>query len=390
MSKFHSYIASASKIISTYVAGKPLAIHIKSFFASDKKFGSRDRRVIASLCYYYFRAGLAFKQNNLEERILAGLFLCENKTNELLFFFRPDLDEKAGLPVTEKLSLLNKHSADIFPLHDELGAGINKEFFSQSFLKQPQVYLRIRPGRKRMVVDKLASASVNFELIGDDCLKLGNNVAADKILKLNKDAVVQDMCSQKVFDYLEKEQAFLLTGEKIPAWDCCAASGGKSILLFDKLKGNLQLTVSDIRENILLNLQKRLAQAGINLNRSFITDLSAGSGLSPEEKFSIIICDVPCTGSGTWSRSPEQLYSFDKKMIDEYADKQQKIVTNSIPHINTGGLFFYITCSVFKKENEGMVTFIKEKFHLQLMQMEYIKGYENVADTMFVAVFQPG
>ena len=389
MSKFHSYITSATKLINTYSAGKPLSLHIKSFFAADKKFGSRDRRMISSLCYYYFRTGNAFKKNTLEEKILAGLFLCENKNNELLQFFRPDLDAQIALPLAEKMLLIGIEERDIFSFRDQLSEEIVCEAFSISFLKQPQLYLRIRPGRKKRVIEKLNEASVVFEWPEDDCLLLANNSSVEKILKLNKDAVVQDINSQKVLDHLDKSPGLLQSTEKVTAWDCCAASGGKSILLYDKLKGNIKLTVSDIRKNILANLHKRLQQAGININRDFITDLSVSSGLEMAEKFSVIICDTPCTGSGTWSRTPEQLFFFNENSIDVYAERQQQIVSNVIPHLNHGGLFFYITCSVFKKENEEMVSFIKEKNPLlQLVQMEYFKGYENAADTMFVAVFQ--
>ena len=52
------------------------------------------------------------------------------------------------------------------------------------------------------------------------------------------------------------------------------------------------------------------------------------------------------------------------------------------------GSFVYITCSVFKKENEEVVTFIKENFHLKLKQMEVLKGYDKKADSMFVALFE--
>jgi len=389
MSRFHSHITSASKIIGTYVAGKPLSIHIKNFFASDKKFGSRDRRSISSLCYYYFRTGLPFKQAGAEEKILAGLFLCENKHNELLHYFRPDLNEKISISTDEKLSFLNIKETDIFPFTDELGEGIDKHFFSLSFLLQPAIYLRTRAGRKNIVVDKLTHAAADFELLSGDCIKLANSIAIDKIIALNKDAVVQDMNSQKVLDYLDAMPGFSSTEKKITAWDCCAASGGKSILLFDKLKGNIRLTVSDIRENILINLRKRLGQAAINIANSFITDLSVKSGLAATERFSVIICDVPCTGSGTWSRTPEQLFFFDRKKISEYADLQKKIVANAVPHLEENGLFFYITCSAFKKENEEVVEFINKKFpSMQLMNAHYLKGYEDSADTMFVAVFR--
>ena len=389
MSKFHSYITSATKLINTYSAGKPLSLHIKSFFAADKKFGSRDRRMISSLCYYYFRMGNAFKKNTLEEKVLAGLFLCEKKNNELLQFFRPDLDAQIALPLADKMMLIGIEEKDIFSFPDQLSEEIKCRAFSMSFLKQPQLYLRIRPGRKKRVIEKLNEASVVFEWPEDDCLLLANNSSVEKILKLNKDAVVQDINSQKVLDHLDKSPGLLQSTEKVTAWDCCAASGGKSILLYDKLKGNIKLTVSDIRKNILANLHKRLQQAGININRDFITDLSVSSGLEMAEKFSVIICDTPCTGSGTWSRTPEQLFFFNENSIDVYAERQQQIVSNVIPHLKHGGFFFYITCSVFKKENEEMISFIKEKnSSLQLVQMEYFKGYENAADTMFVAVFQ--
>ena len=69
-----------------------------------------------------------------------------------------------------------------------------------------------------------------------------------------------------------------------------------------------------------------------------------------------------------------------------YVNMQQQIVSNVIPHLQKDGIFIYITCSVFKKENEEMVDYIKQKFHLQFLQMELLKGYDKKADSMFVAV----
>ena len=59
-----------------------------------------------------------------------------------------------------------------------------------------------------------------------------------------------------------------------------------------------------------------------------------------------------------------------------------------MPYLQPEGLFFYITCSVFKKENEDVANYLKEKFHLQLLHMELLKGYDKKADCMFVAVFK--
>ena len=103
--------------------------------------------------------------------------------------------------------------------------------------------------------------------------------------------------------------------------------------------------------------------------------------------FDLIIFDAPCTGSGTWSRTPEQLYYFKDEKIDDYSTLQKKMLANIIPHLKEGGSLLYITCSVFKKENEEIVDFIKENFHLQLKKMEILKGYDKNADSMFAAEF---
>jgi 16S rRNA (cytosine967-C5)-methyltransferase len=251
----------------------------------------------------------------------------------------------------------------------------------------------MRPGKKDIVITKLRDAGLLFEILDDDCISLPNSTKLDTILEIDKEVIVQDHNSQKVLDFLKTEKNS--EGKPVSAWDCCAASGGKSILVYDILKGKIELTVSDIRESILSNLKKRFETAGIKKYKSFIADLFSEKYSMParpasgfNHQYSIIICDAPCTGSGTWSRTPEQLYFFKKKTIDVYADMQRKIVSNVVPHLQKDGTFIYITCSVFKKENEAIVDFIKEKFHLQLLQMEVLKGYDKKADSMFTAVFK--
>ena len=102
----------------------------------------------------------------------------------------------------------------------------------------------------------------------------------------------------------------------------------------------------------------------------------------------MIIADVPCTGSGTWSRTPEQLFFFDEKDISKYSSLQKKILTNTIPRLKAGGWLLYVTCSVFREENEGNVKFIEETFAVSLQKQELLIGYEIKADTLFVALFR--
>ena len=157
---------------------------------------------------------------------------------------------------------------------------------------------------------------------------------------------------------------------------------------FIDIDPKIKLTVSDTRESILANLKKRFANAGIKNYKSFIVDLFQNKSEIQNLKSEIIIADVPCSGSGTWSRTPEQLYFFQERKIEEYSALQKRIVSNAIAQLQPGGSFIYITCSVFKKENEEVAMYIKENFHLQLKQMEVLKGYDKKADSMFVAVFE--
>jgi 16S rRNA (cytosine967-C5)-methyltransferase len=107
-----------------------------------------------------------------------------------------------------------------------------------------------------------------------------------------------------------------------------------------------------------------------------------------DQKFDIIIADLPCSGSGTWARTPEQMYFFKQEKIEYYSSLQKRIVSNLYPYLEKGGLLVYITCSVFKNENEEVVDFILENFdNLRMAKMEILKGYHLKADTMFAASF---
>ncbi len=463
MSRYYSYLQSAEIIIQSYKGEEPLASFLKKYFAANKKFGSKDRKQVAHLCYCYFRLGKAMPDIPVQERILAAVFLCSQAPDELLSQLKPEWNEKVSLGVVDKYSIINHYYSrqedlkaipHVFPWYDELSEGIDADAFSQSHFIQPDLFLRLRPGHIQAVTKKLTTASISFTLIGNTCIALPNSTKADSIVELDKEAVVQDYSSQRVGEVLqllrlvgtdklplvraekdklplvraekdklplvraekdklplvraEKDKLPLVRAEKdkLPlvrpgrsdqwkVWDCCAASGGKSILAKDIL-GDVELYVSDVRESMLMNLKKRFATAGITRYHSFIADLAAGDNKGssqgvlstiPNMEYSIIICDAPCTGSGTWSRTPEQLFYFEKEKIATYASLQKKIVANAVQYLAPGGYFLYITCSVFKKENEEAVEVLKEK-GLLLVKQELITGYHDKADTMFAALLQ--
>jgi 16S rRNA (cytosine967-C5)-methyltransferase len=137
-------------------------------------------------------------------------------------------------------------------------------------------------------------------------------------------------------------------------------------------------------------LKKRFLEAGIRKYQSFVADLTKPLPGFDElrEPFDLLLMDAPCSGSGTWSRNPEELYFFDIERIAYFRGLQESIFSNVISKLRSDGIFIYITCSVFSEENEGMVKFIREKYHLELLESTMIRGYVDKANTMFVARFR--
>jgi 16S rRNA (cytosine967-C5)-methyltransferase len=383
MSRWHSYLHSAVQVLQSYHGDEPFASFLKKFFSANKKYGSTDRKQVTHLCYCFFRLGKAAGNVPVEERVLLGLFLCSREKHPVLQELKPGWNDHMELPMEQKVAIASFSLADVFPWKNELNDSIDHEKYCASFLTQPDLFLRLRPGKKEAVIQKLNNAAISFQQVNDQCITMANASRIDEVIRLNTEAVVQDLNSQRTGELMQT--AIQAGHTKI--WDCCAASGGKSIMAYD-IDPSVVLTVSDVRESILVNLRKRFAEAGIKQYKSFVLDLSSTPGDRQRDQYNLIIADVPCSGSGTWSRTPEQLFYFDEKKIEAYASLQKKIITNGITALQPGGHFLYITCSVFAKENEENVAYVQKQCGLELVKIEVLKGYDRKADTLFAALLK--
>jgi 16S rRNA (cytosine967-C5)-methyltransferase len=389
MSRFHSYINNACKILEHYKGEVPFAIFTKQYFSKDKKFGSSDRKQISALCYSYFRVGHALHKKINADTLLIAAFLTSEETSPVIKNLQPGWEEKTKLSFEQKVSILQLsiQPTALFPFYNELNSVINVDQFCRSFLIRPDLFIRVRPEHKTKTLQKIINSGISYIQITDNCIRLETTTNIEKFLTPDKEIVIQDYNSQQVLNCLE-EYLPENREDDLHIWDCCTASGGKSILLKDFINSPFKLTVSDVRPGIIHNLQQRFEKAAIKNYNQFVADLAKPVNIPGNDKFDIILCDAPCTGSGTWGRTPEQLYFFNASAIQEYAALQRKIVSNAIPHLKENGLFVYITCSVFEKENELVANYIKDDSKLELLKMENLWGYDKKADSMFVAVFK--
>ncbi|MDO6429205.1 Fmu (Sun) domain-containing protein [Flavitalea sp. BT771] len=383
--KFDNQLRYATTILSSYWGGTPLHTWLKDFFRQHKQMGSNDRKTVSNMVYAFYRLGHAVRGMPVDQRILLGLFFVHDQPGELLAYFRPEWNAQASRPLEEKIALVHHAGidfspAEIFPWKDELSEGIDHHAFCLSFLRQPDLFLRIRPGYEQLALSR--TKEVAHEFIPPFTLRLPNGTKVEALFTPDKEVVIQDYSSQRIAGFLRP------TASPVIFWDACAASGGKSILAYDTIPG-ISITVSDIRESILKNLQQRFRQAGITQFYSFVADLTRkDTALSSDTlPYNLVLADVPCTGSGTWSRTPEELFFFNPGKILTYSAAQRAIVGNILPRLAPGAGFVYTTCSVFRKENEAIAGLVREKFGLRQEQAGAIKGYDEKADTMFGARF---
>lgn len=345
--------------------------------------GSTDRKVASRLIYNYFRLGAALPDLPYEDRLIVAEFLCNTQVNSFIQHFKPEWALCIGFTLDEKLALVKTTYKDfklddVFPWADQISEGIAKEAFLKSFFVQPDLFIHVHNGYDHLVKAELNKAEIAFKDEGNGCFALPNGTRLETIFPTQHWFEVQDYSSQQTANYFKPNKWDQW-------WDACAASGGKSLLLHE-MEPDIKLVVSDIRESILSNLDERFQQAGLRKYQKKLLDLTQ----NPEQEmhdyaFDGIILDAPCSGSGTWGRTPEMIAQFHSSKIEFFQRLQKSIAANVARFIKPGKPLIYITCSAFKTENEDVVNYLVKELGLKLEEQTVLTGYENKADTMFVA-----
>ncbi|WP_291402720.1 RsmB/NOP family class I SAM-dependent RNA methyltransferase [Daejeonella sp.] len=379
-------LRSFLKVLESYPGDRPITKFLPEFFKKNKQMGSTDRRMASRLLYNYFRLGKAIVNKTKEERLFLAEFLCNSIDNPFLEHFRPDLNAKILLPLDEKIAFAEAHEGlvleEVFPFLKHLSEGVDSAQFLSSFFIQPDLFIRVNPKSLAMVLKTMENSSIDFKQIGNYTISMPNGTNLNNLFPDTSFTIkpyeVQDLSSQHTLNYFKPNRYEHW-------WDACAASGGKSLLLFSE-QPDIKLVVSDIRESVLDNLDERFNAAGLKTYQKKIIDLTKNA--DPElhhYEFDGIILDAPCSGSGTWGRTPEMINQFEEFKIQGFQNLQKTIASNVLKYLKPGKPLIYITCSVFREENEEVVRHLQSDHSMKLESLELIKGYNKKADTMFIA-----
>lgn len=175
---------------------------------------------------------------------------------------------------------------------------------------------------------------------------------------------VQDEGSQLVAE---------LAGRGTEILDCCAAPGGKTVILAER-NPTASIVACDISPARLKIMQALL---GRRPNIHFrVLDATA---LPFQNQFDLVLCDAPCSGTGTLARNPEIKHRITPEDLPRHHDRQLRLLLSAMHALREGGRLIYSTCSLEPEENELVVeeALQQEKgFHL-LPWREQIKSLES-------------
>lgn len=376
-------IRAFEQIFRSYDGQLPLHRFLFAYFKQNKQMGSSDRRWASRYIYSFFRLGKAMIKEDQLLRLAVADFLCSQTPSLVIDTYLEQLKGNVSDCVADKIGLVKAHYPtfkleDVFSFKAPISSSIDRDAFCTSFFTQPDLFLRVNPAHFKTLTENLLEAEISFHQLSEHTIALPNGTKLEQVLPNQKYYQVQDFSSQKTGDFFKPERWDYW-------WDCCAASGGKSLLLHG-LESQIQLLVSDLRENSLKNLEERFQEAGLKKYQKKVLDLLQNNDQTLHHyEFDGIIFDAPCSGSGTWGRTPEMLYYFDENKVNYFSNLQKAIASNVVKYLKEGKPLVYITCSVFTAENEEMVNWLTENLPLKVEKMEVIKGYGDKADTMFAA-----
>jgi 16S rRNA (cytosine967-C5)-methyltransferase len=136
-------------------------------------------------------------------------------------------------------------------------------------------------------------------------------------------------------------------------WDCCAAPGGKTLILARRL-GTAEVVATDVSVKRLAQTEARLRRyAYAERVQCGVADAVDAKGV--EGQFDLILCDVPCSGTGTLAGNPEIRHRLKVEELTRQADRQKAILAGALERLAAGGRLVYSTCSLEPEECEGVV-----------------------------------
>lgn len=329
---------------------------INAYFRERRFIGSGDRRFISEKIWDIIRRRrrLTFEAGSSDPRRLLLTYLKDENLDEIF------AGGEYGLPLlsTEERELAARLQAEdkIYPpaveceCPDWLFAKIKDSMLAKALNEPAGADFRVNRGSREEALRLLANEGL--EAVPTPYSPLG--IRLQRRLNLNNCMAYQDGVIE-VQD--EASQLAALLCDVYPqdrTIDYCCGAGGKSLAMASLLKGQGCIEAHDINPRRLEQLKPRLARLGIG-NVKTVSTAEAGA------VYSRFVIDAPCSGTGTWRRSPDAKFRLTAARLEELNRVQAEILEKAYTLTAVGGRIIYITCSVLEDENGAIVRRFLEK-----------------------------
>lgn len=361
-------------IFNQYSSPEPLSLFLKNYFSENKNLGSRDRKALREAAYLYYRWRPYFE---LESNPLAIIKWCIDQKHTELPYLIQMMEDVPSTTLEYQV-----------PTWPELSSGLKEENYLTTIQNLPDLFIRVNAKKKFDSIKKLKDNNIPVKLMdaqGYDLtiLALPNGCPIDDLLN-DEDYVVHDYASQlsilKSLKHIEKKPKTI--------WDVCSGAGGKTILTHQILNP-AQMFCFDIRPQILQNLRKRTDKQKLNNIKTITHDWAKAAYVDNKGVTAdLYICDVPCSGSGTWGRTPEQITALSEEGITAITNTQYKILSNVLKIAKPDNHILYITCSAFKAENESQIRQLNASHKFEIIHEETIDGSQYNSDSMYMCLLK--
>ena len=388
--------------------GRPADLELLQWMRSRRELGSRDRRFLSQAVFRHFRwmgwTRIALQQELPEAALLSALLEepAESQWIQHLaqrITFPAPLAPLGGQSLDEKIDRINQtFQSSISKTHlitPNATLVIPPKVLAQSlhaFQHRPPAWIRSRIEPAELM-EALANENIPAESASQNPQAIAIPSGINLQQRINRGPgqfVVQDLASQCVGHVCAP-----LAGQLW--WDCCAGSGGKSLHLADLMKQQGGVLASDSRESALVELKKRSRNCGIRMIQSHLLD--ATKEKPGQHLFDGVLVDAPCSGWGTWARSPDARWRTSTKEVRQSARRQQAILKNVAQAVKPGGILVYAVCTVTQPEtDEQASTFLETHPEFELdpfrhpITGEPITGLTQLLpskyDGMFIARFR--
>ena len=276
---------------------------------------------------------------------------------------------------TEQFCVENSCPKELFDILNKQYGKEKAQSIVVSFNQKSKNSIRYNPLKttKSDLIEKLGSAVSESEICEDSLIL--NKLNIDNSLFTNGYYIIQDEASALVASSIglpvDKEYKIL---------DTCAAPGGKSLHIASKYF-NSSLVSCDKYIHKLKLIEDNTAKLGISNIEIKEQDATIYNS-SFNDKFDIVICDVPCSGIGVIKNKPEIKYKITNSYVEEISKLQYQILDNSKKYVKNNGILMYSTCTIDKRENiENINKFLNENKDFKLenisLKSSIIKTSEN-------------